>query len=185
MPALYIIAGANGAGKTTAAKTIFPEVLKVIEFVNADEIARGLSPFNPEGVAFEAGRIMLRRIRRLIKERKDFAFETTLSTKTYLSIIRSVQSEGYWVILIFLWLNNSQIAKERVQKRVSEGGHTIPEEVIVRRYSRGLQNLESFLNLINEWYLFDNSSGAYEPIASKANKEKIIFNLEAWQKMKT
>lgn len=114
MPDLYIIAGPNGAGKTTAAKTIFPETLGVIEFVNADEIAKGISPFNPEGVAFEAGRVMLRRIEQLVKDQRDFAFETTLSTISYLQLINSVQQKGCKVTLIFLWLASSEIAKERV-----------------------------------------------------------------------
>jgi len=183
MPSLFIIAGANGAGKTTASKIIFPELLDIIEFVNADEIAKGLSPFNPEGVSFEAGRIMLRRIHQLISERKNFAFETTLSSKTYLKLIEEVKAHTYSVVLIFLYLNSSEIAKQRVKKRVNEGGHHIPDEVIERRYLRGIQNLELFLNLVDDWYLYDNSSGNYELIVRRVNEEKIIFNFELWKRM--
>ncbi len=147
MPDLYIIAGPNGAGKTTAAQIIFPEMLNVIEFVNADEIARGLSPFNWEGVAFEAGRIMIKRIQQLLDEHKTFALETTLSSKNYLRLIANAKQSGYKVVLIFLWLNHFDISKQRVKKRVFEGGHNIPEDIIERRYNRGLKNLGSFFHL--------------------------------------
>jgi predicted ABC-type ATPase len=150
MPTVYIIAGPNGAGKTTAAKTIFPEILNIVEFVNADEIARGLSPFNPDGVAFEAGRIMLNRMNQLIKDQKDFAFETTLATKSYIRLVERFRLHNYSVVLIFLWLNSDEIAKLRVRKRVSEGGHNIPEDVIERRYARGLINLKIFLGIVDD-----------------------------------
>ena len=116
MSTIYILAEPNGAGKTTAAKTIFPEILKIIEFVNANEIARGLSLFNPEGVGFAAGRVMLNRISQLAKERKNFAFETTLATKSYYKLIEQFKATGYFVVLIFLWLNNVQVAKLRAKK---------------------------------------------------------------------
>src|SRR4051812_38028241 len=110
MPNLYIIAGCNGAGKTTASYTIFPEVLNCRQFVNADSIAAGLSPFNVEGVAIEAGRIMLSRIEFLLKSGEDFAIETTLATRSYVSLIKRAQSIGYKVSLIFIWLNTPQHA---------------------------------------------------------------------------
>jgi predicted ABC-type ATPase len=183
MPDIFIIAGPNGAGKTTAAKTILPEVLGIKEFVNADEIARGLSPFNEEAVAFEAGRIMLERIHQLINEQKDFSFETTLSAKTYLSLIKEVKQKGYSVTLIFLWLSSVEVAKQRVAKRVSEGGHNIPALTIERRYERGLKNLEKYMKVSDAWYLYDNTSGLYELIAKQINNEKIIFNFDTWQKI--
>ncbi len=114
MPSLYIIAGCNGAGKTTAAYNLLPDVFKTLEFVNADEIARGLSPFNPEGVAFQAGKIMLERLKDLLSRKKSFAFETTLSSSTFLNFIQLAKSEGYDIILFFIWLNNVKLAKERV-----------------------------------------------------------------------
>jgi predicted ABC-type ATPase len=129
MSKLYIIAGCNGAGKTTASYTILPEILDCREFVNADEIAKGLSPFQPEKVAFEAGRIMLHRIQELINGKVDFAFETTLSSKTYLHTIKQAKSTGYEIVLIFFWLESVELAKSRVRKRVSEGGHNIPEDI--------------------------------------------------------
>lgn len=134
---MFIIAGCNGAGKTTASFTILPEILQCNEFVNADEITRGLSPFQPETVAFEAGRIMLHRMDELLSERVDFAFETTLSTKSYTGRIKRAQAAGYKVQLIFFWLKSVDLAR----KRVKNGGHHIPEDVIARRYVRGIDNL--------------------------------------------
>ena len=138
---LYIIAGCNGAGKTTASFTILPEILDCKEFVNADEIAKGLSPFQPEKVAFEAGRIMLNRIDELFKNQENFAFETTLATKTYKQKIKFAKENNYNTTLLFFWLRNSDLAKERVKTRVKEGGHNIPTDVIERRYINGIKNL--------------------------------------------
>lgn len=185
MPRIYIIAGPNGAGKTTAAKIIFPETLGVVEFVNADEIAKGLSPFNWEGVAFEAGRIMIKRINQLLDEQKNFAFETTLSAKNYLKFIKVAKERGFTISLIYLWLNSPDIAIQRVAKRVSEGGHNIPEDIIQRRYHRGLKNLSSFFNLVDDWYCFDNSKGVYELIAKKTSDEITIVNFEVWKQIQS
>jgi predicted ABC-type ATPase len=155
---LYIIAGCNGAGKTTASFTILPEILDCREFVNADEIAKGLSPFQPEKVAFEAGRIMLQRIEDLMQQGVDFAFETTLSTRSYHQKIILAQERGYFVTLIFFWLDSVDLAKERVRMRVLEGGHDIPAAVIERRYHRGLKNLfERYMELCDSVMIFDNS----------------------------
>lgn len=160
---LYIIAGCNGAGKTTASFTILPEMLDCREFVNADEIARGLSPFQPEKVAFEAGRIMLRRVDELLSRGETFALETTLATKMYQQKIRVAQQQGYAVILLYFWLNNPELAQERVKTRVLEGGHSIAPEVIDRRYQLGINYLFAhYLNIVDEASIYDNSSG--EPI---------------------
>lgn len=123
MPNLYIIGGCNGAGKTTASYTILPEMLNCKEFVNADSIAQGISPFNPESAALEAGRIMLTRIKSLIKEKVDFGFETTLSTKSYKPIVLDARKSGYKINLVFLWINSPELALERIRLRVSKGGH--------------------------------------------------------------
>jgi len=131
---LYVIAGCNGAGKTTASFTILPEILNCKEFVNADEIAKGLSPFQPEKVSFEAGRIMLNRINELLETNQNFAFETTLATKSYKSKIIKAKKENYNVTLLFFWLETVDLAIERVKTRVIEGGHNIETEVIKRRY---------------------------------------------------
>jgi predicted ABC-type ATPase len=140
MPDLYIIAGPNGAGKTTASYTILPEMLNCREFVNADEIAKGLSPFQAEKAAIDAGRLMLQRIKHLIKSKADFALETTLATRSYVNLINSARESGYSIILIFFWLNSPQLAAERVRTRVLEGGHDIPAVAIQRRYQSGIKN---------------------------------------------
>ncbi|WP_199885883.1 zeta toxin family protein, partial [Flavobacterium bizetiae] len=174
---LYIIAGCNGAGKTTASYTILPEILNCKEFVNADEIAKGLSPFQPEKVSFEAERIMLHRIGELLEKEADFAFETTLSAKSYISIIKKAQSQGYFVTLVFFWLNSIELAKQRVIIRVSEGGHNIPEDVIERRYTRGIKNFfKIYLNACDNVMLFDNSNKSPILILEKEiNEEPVII----------
>ena len=159
MKKLFIIGGCNGAGKTTASYTVLPEMLGCKEFVNADEIAKGLSPFNPESVAIEAGRLMLRRMEDLLFEGADFAFETTLATRSYVGFIRKAQQLGYFVTLVYFWLPTSEQAIERVATRVREGGHSIPPEVIRRRYANGLRNLiELYTPICDFWTIYDNSS---------------------------
>lgn len=165
---LYIIAGCNGAGKTTASFTILPDIISCKEFVNADEIAKGLSPFQPEKVAFESGRIMLQRINDLLQNNKTFAFETTLSTKSYKNKIIQAQEIGYTVTLLFFWLQTIELAKQRVKIRVTEGGHNIEENVIERRYYNGIRNLfDIYLPLVNGALIFDNSYGKHELLAQK------------------
>lgn len=163
MPNLYIMAGPNGAGKTTTAYTLLPEILSVWEFVNADEIARGLSPFQPDSVAFEAGRIMLQRIDYLLAKGVDFAFETTLSTRSYVQTIRRAKEAGYTITLFFVYLSSPEIAVSRVAKRVSMGGHNIPSDVVHRRYERALKNLFTLYLPICDSFWVVNNSGE-EPI---------------------
>ena len=164
---LYIIAGCNGAGKTTASFTFLPEQLGCREFVNADEIAAGLSPFNPEGVALQAGRLMIDRIIHLLKEGETFAFETTLATRSYVKLIRQAQRRGYFVTLLFFSLSTPEQAIRRVQQRVSMGGHNIPTNVILRRYEAGLANLfQLYIPVVDYWTLYDNSNCPAVKIAS-------------------
>ena len=151
MPKLYIIAGCNGAGKTTASYTVLPEMLGCKEFVNADEIAKGLSPFNPESVAIEAGRLMLQRMDDLLSEGSDFAFETTLSTRSYVKFIERAQAKGYFVTLLYFWLPTPEQAIERVATRVREGGHNIPSDVIRRQWDKEFdRSLYSPLQLLGD-----------------------------------
>lgn len=165
---LYIIAGCNGAGKTTASYTILPEILDCKEFVNADEIAKGLSPFQPEKVSFESGRIMLNRINELLLENNNFAFETTLSTRSYKNKIFEAKEKGFRVTLLFFWLQSIDLAKERVKTRVAEGGHNIDSDVIERRYIKGIKNLfDIYLPIADSVFIFDNSEGKHELLAKK------------------
>ena len=186
MKQLYIIAGCNGAGKTTASFTILPEVLDCKEFINADEIAKGLSPFQPESVAMQAGRIMLARMDELLQKGETFAFETTLATKSYKQKIEWAQANGYEVTLLFFWLCNVAMAKERVAQRVAEGGHSIPSETIERRYHNGIANLFAiYMDMVDICYIFDNSEGERTPIAKKYKGEKeIIYNAVLYNQMK-
>lgn len=159
-PILYIISGCNGAGKTTASYTVLPDILGCRQYVNADEIARGLSPFNPASVLTAAGRIMLQRIWDLIADKVTFACETTLATRSYKTIIEKAREQGYRVILLYIWLATPALAIQRVAQRVAEGGHDVPEPTIRRRYWRGLRNLfEMFMPMVNAWTLVDNSKG--------------------------
>ncbi len=183
---LYIIAGCNGAGKTTASFTILPEILDCREFVNADEIAKGLSPFQPEKVSFEAGRIMLHRINELLNLNENFAFETTLATKSYKIKVIEAKKNNYTVTLLFFWLQNVDLAIERVKTRVLEGGHNIETEVIQRRYKNGIKNLfEIYLEIVDEVMIFDNSGGKPELIAEKTKESEInILNEMKFNKLK-
>jgi len=183
---LYIIAGCNGAGKTTASFTILPEILDCKEFVNADEIAKGLSPFQPEKVSFESGRIMLRRINELLESNENFAFETTLATKSYKSKVVEAKNKNYNVTLLFFWLQNVDLAIERVKIRVLEGGHNIELDVIKRRYLNGIKNLfEIYLPVVDEAMIFDNSEGKHDLLAEKTLDSEIdILNQEKFDKLK-
>lgn len=162
MPKLFIISGCNGAGKTTASYTILPDMLKCSNFVNADEIARGLSPFDPESASIQAGRIMLTRVEELLANRQDFAIETTLATRTYINLIRRAQKSGYTVTLLYFWLNMPSLAIERVKLRVESGGHNVSEERIRRRYDMGIKNLFNiYIPECEYWMIIDNS---YTPV---------------------
>ena len=159
MPKLVIIAGCNGAGKTTASYTVLPEVLGCREFVNADEIAHGLSPFNPSSVSIEAGRLMLQRMSDLLRDGADFAFETTLATRSYVKFIETAQQRGYFVTLLYFWLPSPELAIERVALRVQQGGHHIPSDVVRRRYWNSLHNLTTLYTPVCDlWSIYDNNA---------------------------
>jgi predicted ABC-type ATPase len=165
---LVILGGPNGAGKTTAAQRLLPAELNIREFVNADEIARGLSPFNPEGSAVLAGRLMIRRIRDLAKSGESFAFETTCAGRSHLRLLRECRDLGYRLMLIFLWLESAEVAVARVSGRVQEGGHSVPTGVIVRRYHAGLRNMRRlYLSAVDTAYIYDNTAVMEQPIAER------------------
>lgn len=183
MPELFIIAGCNGAGKTTAAYNLLPEVFDTTEFINADEIARGINPKNVDAAAFAAGKIMLQKIDDCIKAKRNFAFETTLSGLTYLKIIEYAKQEGFTITMFFVYLNNVEIAIDRVALRVSKGGHNIPTETIKRRFDKGLINVSKYLKIVDNWYLMDNSISDYTEIAKSISNKEEINNFEIFNKI--
>ena len=174
MPRLYIISGCNGAGKTTASYSLLPEMLNCTQFVNSDEFAKGLSPFNPEKVSIQASRYMLMKIRYLLKRNQDFAVETTLATRSLLKTVQMAQNAGYTVTLLYLWLNSPELAVERVRARVETGGHNIPEETIRRRYQVGIDYFFHYYAPICErWILADNSQIPFRVIAEGSKNDVI------------
>jgi predicted ABC-type ATPase len=185
MPNLYIIGGANGSGKTTVALSLLPNVLGVFEYVNADAIAAGLSPLNPESMAIRSGRRMVARLQMLAETGDDFAFETTLAARTFAPFLRTCRNRGYTINLIYLWLPSPDLAVARVARRVASGGHSIPEAVIRRRYERGRQNLVSlYLPLCDTWIAYDNSRERYEIIAESGDdQEYLIYQTEIWNQI--
>jgi predicted ABC-type ATPase len=185
MPNLYVIGGANGAGKTTVALTVLPRFLQVFEYVNADAIAAGLSPLNPEMMAMQAGRLMLERLQSLAEAGVDFAFETTLAARTFAQFLNACKARGYTINLIYLWLSSPNLAVERVARRVASGGHNIPEDVVRRRYGRGLKNLrELYLPMADGWMLFNNSGESFLPVAKRLIYEELrIYDELIWQQV--
>ena len=166
--------------------TILPKALLVREFVNADEIAKGLSPFNPEGVAIEAGRLMLERIDCLIRRGESFSIETTLATRSYINLVRRAHSEGYQVHLIYFWLKSPELAMQRVAERVAHGGHNIPQDVIIRRYSAGISNLFNlFMNEVDSWMIYDNSDNDRVEIAVGSKELSNITNFAKFETIKS
>ena len=180
MPRLYIISGCNGAGKTTASYTMLPEMLDCSEFVNSDEFAKGLSPFNPEKASIQASRYMIMKIRYLLKRQQDFGIETTLATRTLLKTIRMAQEAGYTVTLLYFWLNSPDLAVERVAARVGPGGHDIPEETIRRRYRVGIDYFfHDYAPICERWILADNSQIPFRVIAEGSKNDLINIKDEA------
>lgn len=158
-PIIYVIAGCNGAGKTTFAREFLPKEVKCLRFLNADEIARGLSPFNPSASAVQAGRILLSEIQHCLANHEKFALESTLSGTTYIRILQSAKERGFRIHLHYLWLPSPAVAIARVRERVKKGGHHVPSADLRRRFSRSLTNLvESYAALADQWAIWDNQT---------------------------
>lgn len=185
-PTLIIIAGPNGAGKSTLAPFLLRDTLGLMEYVNADTVALGLSAFQPETVAMEAGRIMLKRLRDLARQRADFAFETTLASRSYASWLRRLHQEGYNLHLLFLWLRSPDMAIERVKERVRLGGHDIPEAVIRRRYHRGIRNFFNlYQSLVDTWVVYDNSTSSKAARIAEGTESNVrqIYQPDWWTRL--
>jgi predicted ABC-type ATPase len=183
-PAIIMVAGPNGAGKSTIASGLVPKALGVVEYVNADVIARGISGFDPDGAALSAGRIMLDRISELCAERRSFAFETTGASRTFASRIREMKILGYYFLLAFVWVNTVDISLERVAGRVALGGHDVPEATIRRRYARGLVNFfDLYRPLADQWRFLDNSApgNAILVAEGEGSGRESVYGANAWQ----
>ena len=185
MPSLYIIGGCNGSGKTTVALNLLPNLLGIFEYVNADAIASGLSPLQPETMAIQAGRLMLTRLKSLANSNVDFAFETTLAARTFVPFLKECIAKGYTINLIYFWLSSPKLAIERVARRVASGGHFIPENTVVRRYEGGRRNLFSlYMPLCNSWIIYDNSRPILKLVAERGTSTAlIIYEQEIWQQI--
>lgn len=178
MPRLIILAGCNGAGKTTASYTFLPEILDCREFVNSDEFAKSLSPFDPSSASVSASRYMLMRIEYLLEQNADFSIETTLATRSLVTIIRKAKAKDYKITLIYLWLQSPELALQRVRSRVASGGHNIPEDVLRRRYRMGISYLfDTYMPLCDNWVIADNTHPPFTVVA-EGNKDRIIIKNE-------
>jgi predicted ABC-type ATPase len=187
MPHVIVIAGPNGAGKSTTAPAILKGALGVTEFVNADTIAAGLSAFNPQKAAFHAGRIMIERLQQLAADQEDFAFETTLASKTFARWIQSLKQTGYTFHLFFLWLPSPEFAIARVAERVRMGGHNVPEVTIRRRYHAGLKNFFGmYQQLADTWRIYDNSSPGSPRLLSSGKRtiNTTVVDTQLWESLK-
>lgn len=172
---MYIISGCNGAGKTTASYTLLPEMLECSEFVNSDEFAKSLSPFDPSEASVSASRYMLLKIRYLLERRFDFSIETTLATRSLVGIVQRAKELGYTITLLYFWLNSPDLAVKRVADRVLTGGHNIPEDVIRRRYERGIRYFfDTYCPICDRWVLADNSESPFAVVAEGNRTDKYI-----------
>jgi predicted ABC-type ATPase len=186
-PLVVVVAGPNGAGKTTTAPQLLRGALSVEEFVNADPIALGLSHFRPETVEFAAGRVMLARLKDLVRTQRDFAFETTLASRTFAPWLKSLRGSGYRVHLMFLALPSPKLAVARVAERVRQGGHDVPERTIRRRFVSGLRNFFAlYQGVADSWQIFDNSQLAGPRLIASGHgpSQLEIVDGEAWTRIR-
>jgi predicted ABC-type ATPase len=184
---ILMIAGPNGAGKTTMTLELIRSCSMLYEFINADEIARGLAPKHPESMALTASKLMIKRLKELLDADQSFAFESTASGTNYVKHLKSAKARGYEISLTFLWLSKPEEAVKRVAQRVKQGGHHVPEESVARRYYSGIKNLVlHYLPLADEAFILDNSSeGASRKLIARKNKNKPIDILDRaiWEKI--
>lgn len=175
MPKLYIISGCNGSGKTTASYTLLPEMWECKYFVNSDEFAKGLSPFDPDKASLSAGRFMVKRINHLLERKEDFCIETTLSSRTLMRTIETAREYGYSITILFFWIEDVELAIQRVKARVTAGGHNVPEPTIRRRYRSGLRHFfEDYMPESDRWMLADNTTVPFKLVAQGWQKNMVV-----------
>ncbi|MBQ8462317.1 MAG: zeta toxin family protein [Bacteroidales bacterium] len=175
MPKLYIISGCNGSGKTTASYTLLPEMWECKYFVNSDEFAKGLSPFDPDKASLSAGRFMVMRIKYLLDRKEDFCIETTLSSRTLTNTIEIARQYGYSITILFFWIENVELAISRVKARVTAGGHNVPEATIRRRYRSGLRHFfEDYMPMSDRWMLADNTTVPFKLVAQGWKNNMVV-----------
>lgn len=175
MPKLYIISGCNGSGKTTASYTLLPEMWECTYFVNSDEFAKGLSPFDPDKASLSAGRFMVMRIKYLLDRKEDFCIETTLSSRTLTNTIEIARQYGYSITILFFWIENVELAISRVKARVTAGGHNVPEATIRRRYRSGLRHFfEDYMPMSDRWMLADNTTVPFKLVAQGWKNNMVV-----------
>ena len=182
-PQVVVVAGPNGAGKSTSAPHLLRDALKVEEFVNADVIAQGLSGLHPERVAIQAGKIMLKRIKALAEQRKDFAFETTLSTRSFAPWLSSIIETGYEVHLNYVWVPAPELSIARVAERVRQGGHYVPDDIVRRRYGKSLNNFfHLYRPLATTWFFYDNSAQGDLRLVASGSRDQVdqIIDSDTW-----
>ncbi len=185
VPVIFLIAGSNGAGKTTFATEYFPTYVGKVDFINADLIAQGLSPFSPDRAAPTAGRMVLQRIGQLAQQRKSFAVETTLAGRTYATLLRRMKAQGYQVHLYYLWIPSYKLALERIRRRVQLGGHGVPTPVVRRRFGRALRNLFRVYDELADYLLIlDNSAIQPCAIAEKRKGRLVVFSPRLYQRIR-
>lgn len=186
MPRLYILSGCNGSGKTTASYTLLPEMLECTQFVNSDEFAKSLSPFNPAEASVVASRYMLMRINYLLERKEDFSIETTLATRSLVGIINTAKESGYSVTILYFWLSSPELAIQRVRNRVLAGGHNIPENVVRRRYGMGLRYFfETYMPMCDRWILADNSTSPFKVVAEGNSLGTFIKDEEKYKTIRS
>lgn len=174
---VYIIAGPNGSGKTTFATKFLPEYAKCPNFVNADLIAQGLSPFSPGAAAIKAGKLVLEQIHQFANKCVDFAFEKTLTGKLYVNLLKSLKAKGYKICLFFLWIPNTDLAISRIKNRVAQGGHDVPTQDVLRRFDRSISNFfRLYQPFLDSWILFNNAGPVPILIAEKKNAKITIVD---------
>ena len=182
---MFIIAGCNGSGKTTASYNQLPELLDCSEFVNSDEFAKSLAPFHPETAYITASRYMLKKLRYLFTRREDFCIETTLATRSLLKRVRRAQDQGYFVTVVYLWLASPEEAIRRVAARVEAGGHAVPEDIIRRRYFTGLHYFfDLYSPVCDKWMLVDNSTNEFRIVAEGSSKGTTVRDLTLYNQIK-